>query len=94
MRFFDKIYTLLMKMFGADWLYRAFERKGPGVFGFIITRARYIDDYLQSSIDEGIEQLVILGAGYDSRAYRFDGLKDRVKVFEVDHPATQQNAEI
>jgi methyltransferase (TIGR00027 family) len=34
--------------------------------------------------------LVILGAGYDSRAYRFEGLNGQVKVFEVDHPATQQ----
>jgi methyltransferase (TIGR00027 family) len=34
--------------------------------------------------------LVILGAGYDTRAYRFDKLKEEVKVFEVDHPATQK----
>jgi methyltransferase (TIGR00027 family) len=33
--------------------------------------------------------LVILGAGYDARAYRFQALKTGVKVFEVDHPATQ-----
>ena len=33
---------------------------------------------------------MILGAGYDSRAYRFDALKDPIRVFEVDHPATQQ----
>jgi methyltransferase (TIGR00027 family) len=32
---------------------------------------------------------VILGAGYDSRAYRFDKMKEQLKVFEVDHPATQ-----
>jgi methyltransferase (TIGR00027 family) len=51
---------------------------------------RYIDDYLKSSIEAGIEQMVILGAGYDTRAYRFDELKGRVKVFEVDHPSTQE----
>jgi methyltransferase (TIGR00027 family) len=44
---------------------------------------------LEACIDDGIEQLVILGAGYDSRAYRSDKLKGKVKVFEVDHPATQ-----
>jgi methyltransferase (TIGR00027 family) len=33
---------------------------------------------------------VIPGAGYDSRAYRFNTLKDPIRVFEVDHPATQQ----
>jgi methyltransferase (TIGR00027 family) len=65
-------------------------RRGPGVQEFLIARARYIDDYLQACIDDGIEQLVILGAGFDSRAYRFEALKGQAKVFEVDHPATQQ----
>ncbi len=65
------------------------EWRGPGVMGFLAARARYIDDYLQACLDQGLEQLVILGAGYDSRAYRFEQLKQR-RVFEVDHPATQQ----
>lgn len=65
------------------------ERRGPGVMEFLIARDRYIDDYLQQSLDEGIEQLVILGAGLDSRPYRFPQLKSGVKVFEVDHPASQ-----
>ncbi len=63
--------------------------KGPDVVGYLVVRCRYMDDYLESCIEDGIKQLVILGAGYDSRAYRFDKLKGRVKVFEVDHPATQ-----
>jgi len=66
------------------------ERLAPGVPGEVLGRTKYIDDSLKTCIDEGIEQLVILGAGYDSRAYRFDGLSQRVKVFEVDHPATQE----
>lgn len=66
------------------------ERLLPGMVNYIVGRTRYIDDYLKSRIDDGIEQLVILGAGYDSRAYRFDELKGRVKVFEVDFPATQK----
>jgi methyltransferase (TIGR00027 family) len=70
--------------------FRANERLFPGAIGNIILRTRYIDDYLKSSIDDGIEQLVILGAGYDSRAYRCDELKGRVRVFEVDHPSTQR----
>jgi len=60
----------------------------PGFHEFFLARTRYIDDYLQGCIDNGLEQLVILGAGYDSRAYRFDALT-QIKVFEVDHPATQ-----
>jgi methyltransferase (TIGR00027 family) len=75
------------------WLSKLFvgyaERKGPGVIGFLAVRCRYIDDYLETCLGAGIEQLVILGAGLDSRAYRIEGLKERIKLFEVDHPATQ-----
>jgi methyltransferase (TIGR00027 family) len=63
--------------------------RGPGVGEFLVARERYIDDVLQDYLDKDLQQLVILGAGYDSRAYRFERLKSRVKVFEVDHPATQ-----
>lgn len=66
------------------------EIKGPDVIGYLVVRCRYIDDYLASCLKDGIKQLVILGAGYDSRAYRFEQLKGRVKTFEVDYPATQQ----
>jgi len=66
------------------------QRRASGELGFIVARCRYMDDVLAEALDHGIRQLVILGAGFDSRAYRFDQLKDRVKVFEVDHPATQQ----
>jgi methyltransferase (TIGR00027 family) len=66
------------------------ERKGPGVLGFLAARCRYIDDYLQACVETGLDQLVILGAGLDSRAYRFEQLAGRVRVFEVDHPATQR----
>ena len=52
-----------------------------------IARTRLIDDFLQQGLRDGIPQLVILGAGYDSRAYRVDALRD-CRVFEVDHPST------
>src|SRR5512139_3148908 len=65
------------------------EWRGPGVNGFLAARDRYIDDTLQDFLDEGIDQLVILGAGYDSRSYRFE--LNGVKTFEVDHPATQED---
>jgi len=73
--------------------YRAFlaqsERLIPGARNSIIARVRYFDDIVKSSIGDGLEQLVILGAGYDTRAYRIEGLKN-VRVFEVDQPATQK----
>jgi len=58
--------------------------------GFLAARRRYIDDYLLERLADGIEQLVILGAGLDSRAYRFEQLKSR-RVFEVDAPAAQRD---
>jgi methyltransferase (TIGR00027 family) len=75
---------LIMSLGYADW-------RGPGVIGFLLARTRYMDETLLSCLQQGIQQLVILGAGYDARPYRFqDQLKGRVQVFEVDHPATQR----
>jgi len=52
-----------------------------------IARTRLIDDTLRQSLREGIDQVVILGAGFDCRAYRLPELAG-VSVWEVDHPAT------
>lgn len=65
------------------------ERRGPGVMGYLMARERAIDDYLRRTVAEGLDQLVILGAGYDARAYRFQRILQSVRVFEVDHPVTQ-----
>ncbi|OPY23830.1 MAG: Leucine carboxyl methyltransferase [Methanobacterium sp. PtaU1.Bin242] len=56
--------------------------------GSIVARVRYFDDFVKKSINDGFEQLVIFGAGFDTRAYRIEELEN-VKVFEVDHPDTQ-----
>lgn len=66
-----------------------FERVLPGFTNSVRARIRYFDDFVKKLRDEGLEQLVILGAGYDTRAYRIEGLKGKVKVYEVDHPNTQ-----
>ena len=54
----------------------------------VTCRSRYTEDRLADAIGRGIGQYVLLGAGLDSFAYR-SPLADRVRVFEVDHPATQ-----
>jgi methyltransferase (TIGR00027 family) len=59
-----------------------------GPRGTVAVRTRYIDDALLGALRGGLDQVVILGAGFDCRAYRIPGI-DRVRVFEVDHPATQ-----
>jgi methyltransferase (TIGR00027 family) len=75
----------LSKLFVNTGLY---DRIAKGVVGFIIARERYIDDYLITCLQQGFNQIVILGAGFDTRAYRINGI-DKTKVFEVEHPATQ-----
>ena len=55
----------------------------------IVSRVKYLDDVVEKSVNEGLEQLVILGAGFDTRPYRIEGMEN-VKVFEIDHPTTQQ----
>lgn len=60
---------------------------GPRLSG--VVRTRVIDDFVVSAVREGCAQLVLLGAGYDTRATRLPALSSTV-VFEVDHPSTQE----
>lgn len=78
----------LIKLLGhklSVWLTRKFAR---GFHEHLIARTRFIDDVVNQSAAENIEQYVILGAGYDSRAYRL-GLPSKIKVFEVDQADVQ-----
>lgn len=56
---------------------------------FVVSRRRYIGEYLQERLDRGTAQVVLLGAGLDSRAYRGELLARAIKTFEVDPPVTQ-----
>jgi methyltransferase (TIGR00027 family) len=67
---------------------RIIDRRVPGARSSAIARTKLIDDAIEASLEEGTEQLVILGSGFDCRAYRLPSLQ-RTPVFEVDHPDTQ-----
>ena len=54
----------------------------------VTCRSRYVEDRLAAAVRRGVRQYVLLGAGLDTFAYRSD-LAWQVRVFEVDHPATQ-----
>jgi methyltransferase (TIGR00027 family) len=56
----------------------------------VTCRSRYAQDALARAVGAGVTQYVILGAGLDSFAYRGGPLAGRVRVFEVDHPASQR----
>jgi methyltransferase (TIGR00027 family) len=55
---------------------------------FIAVRTRFAEDALAAAVERGVRQLVVLGAGLDTYAYR-GAARERVRIFEVDHPATQ-----
>jgi methyltransferase (TIGR00027 family) len=66
---------------------RKFEEKVPGALVYETLRTRHMDAELLAEVDAGARQVVVLGAGYDSRAYRFADRLRAVTVFEVDRPA-------
>jgi methyltransferase (TIGR00027 family) len=66
-----------------DWIVRKSEQKVPGLWAGIMGRKRYIDDKVAEAVDRGVEAVVNLGAGFDTRAYRLPALTD-VPVWEVD----------
>jgi methyltransferase (TIGR00027 family) len=59
----------------------------PGARTVAVARTRFIDEQLIDALKHGTRQVVILGAGYDTRAYRISGI-EQSRVFEVDHPTT------
>jgi len=64
------------------------EPRRRGLRLFIAVRTRFAEDALARAVEQGVRQLVVLGAGLDTYAYR-TALGDRLRIFEVDHPATQ-----
>ncbi|ALG15114.1 hypothetical protein AOZ06_27745 [Kibdelosporangium phytohabitans] len=64
------------------------ERVLPGALWFEVVRTKYMDEVTREEIAAGARQVVILGAGFDTRAHRMTGALRDVPVFEVDHPVT------
>jgi len=57
---------------------------------WVSVRSRLVEDLVQRALSQGVQRYVILGAGLDSFAYRRADLLDRLRVFEVDHHASQR----
>jgi methyltransferase (TIGR00027 family) len=55
-----------------------------------LLRSRYTEDRLAEAYQRGVRQYVILGAGYDTFAYRQPEWAHDLRIFEVDHPASQR----
>ena len=86
-RFLSWPYALVVRLSGLPGLRELvpgyIDSRWPGARPALVARTRLIDDVIVAALDEGPEQLVMLGAGFDSRAYRLPGLRG-LRVFEVD----------
>lgn len=70
-----------------NFITRTIQKKIPGAFSSGLARTKYIDNLLQKTITDGVKQVIILGAGFDTRALRLDFLES-IPVIEIDHPNT------
>jgi methyltransferase (TIGR00027 family) len=90
-RIFDDPFALRIIGTQAEAAVRARAGQGPlaPLRPFVAVRSRYAEDELTRAVQRGIRQYVVLGAGLDTFAYRSPYPGSRLRVFEVDHPATQ-----
>jgi methyltransferase (TIGR00027 family) len=61
-----------------------------GLYEYVIARTKYFDELFLQCLYDGFSQIVLLGAGYDSRAYRFADQSRNAIIFEVDASATHK----
>lgn len=62
----------------------------PGMTEYVIARTAHFDGLFRTALEARVPQIVLLGAGYDSRPYRFEGLNQGTRVFELDSAPTQR----
>lgn len=81
-----KLLPLLIKLLLKFKILNLKSRISPkGIYPYVIARTKYIDGIFKDSIKNGFEQVLIMGAGFDSRAIRFVNSKEsNIKVYEID----------
>jgi methyltransferase (TIGR00027 family) len=62
----------------------------PGMYEYVIARTRYCDDRFRQALTEDFDQVLIFGAGFDTRALRFNPINRGTRIFELDAPVTQE----
>jgi methyltransferase (TIGR00027 family) len=60
-----------------------------GMYEYSIARTQFFDAIFKDALNKNIPQIVILGAGYDTRAYRFAKQNKKTNIIELDVPTTQ-----
>jgi methyltransferase (TIGR00027 family) len=66
------------------------KRKVPRTYEYVIARTKFFDDVFEQALEENYPQIAFLGAGYDTRPYRFKDYLKQTEIFELDVSTTQQ----
>jgi len=61
-----------------------------GMYEWVIARTKYIDEAFENIKKEEFSQIIFFGAGFDSRGIRYKNDLEKVNIFELDAPATQE----
>ncbi|GAG49482.1 unnamed protein product, partial [marine sediment metagenome] len=61
----------------------------PGMYEYMLARTAFFDNVFMGALNKNVPQIVLLGAGYDTRSYRFAKLNSTTKIFELDIATTQ-----
>ncbi len=88
--FLSDSYDLLIRLMPHRLMKAFVQLRAPGSYCFMIARTRHFDQTLLKEIKAGVQQVVLLGAGYDTRAFRFGEQLAGIRVYEVDFPGTQR----
>jgi methyltransferase (TIGR00027 family) len=70
---------------------RALEPWAQGLRSHVVLRSRYAEERMARAVERGVRQCVILGAGFDTFAYRQPEWARALRIYEVDHQATQED---
>ena len=82
---------IIKLLFRSSWICKLYgENIAPkGIYEYVIARTKYIDSVFRDALEKGFDQILIFGAGFDSRAQRFNHLNQSTMIFELDAPITQ-----
>jgi methyltransferase (TIGR00027 family) len=61
-----------------------------GIYEYVVARTKYIDAAFEQALAESFDQVLLFGAGFDTRALRFQAQAQQTRIFELDAPPTQQ----
>jgi methyltransferase (TIGR00027 family) len=82
-------FRLLIRIpFAGRLFIKAFATKGS--YEYVIARTKYIDAAFSQALSDQFAQILLFGAGFDTRALRLQGEARQTRIFELDAPATQQ----